>query len=84
VKRIYVEIDNLALLVAWLKTRPAGECQVMIGSDTHINALEAVMNAVTGEGRDLARWLLGKLQVGEMTIKVSPKIADMPQGVELG
>lgn len=82
-KRIYFDIDNLAPLGAWLKQRPAGRCQMLIGSDrSETEAIQAVMASV-GEDRNLGAWLRRKIQAGELQVKVSAKIAGMPQGVEL-
>jgi hypothetical protein len=78
-KRIYFELDNPAFL-AWLKTRPAGSHQVLLGSDTPDEGLDAVFAKVATEGADLAAWLAEKLQRGEMEIKVHTK-AKLPQGV---
>jgi hypothetical protein len=80
-KRIYFELDNPAFL-AWLKTRPTGSYNVLLGSDRPEKGLAAVFAKVTTEGADLATWLTEKLQHGEMQVHVNTKI-ELPQGVVL-
>jgi hypothetical protein len=80
-KRIYFDLDNPAFL-AWLKTRPTGSYNVLLGSDTPDKALDAVFAKVTTEGADLATWLAEKLQRGEMQLKVHTK-AKLPEGIVL-
>jgi hypothetical protein len=78
-KRIYFDIDNPAF-ITWLKTHPKDSYNVLIGSDTPVDSSEVVFTKVASEGVDLAKWVVDKIQAGEMELKVNTKI-DLPQGV---
>ena len=80
-KRIYFDLDNPAF-ITWLKTRPTDTYDVLLGSDTPDESVDVVFSKVAKEGVDLAQWLVGKLKVGEMQVKVAAKL-DLPQGIVL-
>jgi hypothetical protein len=80
-KRIYFDLTNPALLT-WLKTRPIGSYNLLLGCDTPNQAVDILFSKVTAEGRDLVSWLVKKIQQGELQIKANTKI-DLPQGVVL-
>lgn len=80
-KRIYFDLDNPSLLT-WLKTRPKGTYNLLLGSDTPNQAVDILFSKVTAEGRDFVSWLTQKIQQGEFQIKANTKI-DLPQGVVL-
>lgn len=77
-KRIYVEIDDLKPLVEWLKTRPDGECRVLIGGSS--DALPKLMSSMQ-LSTTLAKWLIGKMQAGEMQLKAIADKTDLPVGI---
>ena len=77
-KRIYVESDDLAPLIDWLKTKPEGMCKVLIGGDA--NAVAKVMKATTAEGRDFAACVVVKIQAGELELKSMKEKAPIPIG----
>jgi hypothetical protein len=80
-KRIYFDIDNPAF-IAWLKTRPTDSYNVLLGSDTPDDSVDAVFSKVATEGVGLSKWLAEKLQRGEMQINVNSKV-ELPQGIVL-
>jgi hypothetical protein len=80
-KRIYFDLDNPAF-ITWLKTRPTDSYNVLLGSDTPEDSLNAVFAKVSTEGVGLAKWLTEKLQRGEMQIHVNSKV-ELPQGIVL-
>ena len=80
-KRIYFNLDNPAF-IAWLKTRPTDSYNVLLGSDTPEDSIDAVFSKLATEGVDLAKWLVEKLQRGEMQINVNTKV-ELPQGIVL-
>lgn len=80
-KRMYVTIEDLSPLIDWLKTEPDGTCQVLIGGT---NDVSGIMAATTAEGRDFARWVLAKMEVGELDIKATMEhVEGLPIGVVL-
>ncbi len=80
-KRIYFDIDRLGLLLAWLEQRPTDCCQILIGSDGDTDVTRRVMALVTRDA-ELARWLLLQLKMERLTLRVSPRIEGVPEGME--
>ena len=79
-KRIYVESDNLQPLVDWLKTKPEGECKVLIGGTA--DGLSLLTAQLTSHGRDLVVWLVAKMERGELEVRSMAGKADgLPIGV---
>jgi hypothetical protein len=56
---------------------------VLIGSDQPEADGAGVVMAALGGDRNLGMWLLTKIKAGEMQVKMSAKLAGMPEGVEL-
>lgn len=75
--RIYVEIDNLKPLIDWLKTKPEGECKVLIGGTKDV---APVMKAIQKEGRTFGAWVLKKIQAGELKVSGTMERLDLPIG----
>jgi hypothetical protein len=65
-KRFYVEANNLKPLITWLKTRPSGQLQILVGNSesTTISLADSIIN----EGTGLVLWVYGKLQRNELLI----------------
>jgi hypothetical protein len=80
-KRVYFDLDNSAF-IAWLKTRPTGTYDVLLGSDTPDEAEDIVFSIVAKAGVDLVHWLVEKIKAGEMQVKIAAK-TDIPQGIVL-
>lgn len=79
-KWMYVKHADLKPLVDWLKTKPEGECKVIISGTA--DALPALMEAMTNEGRSFVQWLMVKMQSGQLEIQGSKgDLMDLPLGV---
>ena len=79
-KRIYVEVNNLSPLLDWLKTKPEGEVNVIIGGTT--DSVPAVLQYL-GSDISLAKWIYDKTMQGEFNIQSMPEGAELPVGIVL-
>lgn len=83
IKRIYVEEDNLKPLIDWLKTKPSGECRILVGgkSDTK-EILQKVMTPLMKLGRSFGQWLSMKILSQELSIRaIAEKPDDLTPGI---
>lgn len=78
-KRIYVESDDLAPLITWLKTKPDGDLRILVGNADK-DTVNKVMRAITKEGRDFAVWVAKKMRVKQMEIaSTAEKLDALPK-----
>lgn len=82
-KRIYFNLDDPAALQQWLAARPDGTWQVLLGTDDpQADGTRAFVGVAVAEGQGLVRWLVAKLQRGELVVRAS-RTLDLPVGVPL-
>lgn len=83
--KIYFNYDDKDSIADWLKTKPDGAWQVLIGTDDdQADVPQRIVSlAVACGGNDLVAWLVAKLKAGEMIIKECVSTPDLPAGVAL-
>lgn len=81
IRRYYYE--NLDTLIAFLATNPEGKIVILIGTDNATDTVLAdLLLRVKQTSTALGYWLISKMSVGDLELKVAPK-NDLPQGVNL-
>lgn len=82
VHRIYFDAGDLAALVTWLSSRPAGKWRLLIGGE-HLPAdLYGRLLGLLAADPELVRWLVVRLKAGDILIHASEKL-DLPSGQAL-
>jgi hypothetical protein len=79
---IYFEMDNLFLLIQWLRNHLAGRYTILVGRNTPQD-VNSVLSFVIRTDLGLGMWLTQKMVSDEIRLMVFSKI-DIPQGVEFG
>jgi hypothetical protein len=82
IKRVYVDANRLDRLIVYLSKKPTGTVQILIGNDTTDDMLTTVLARLTAQDHSLTRWVVKKVEEGELEIKVSER-TDLPEGIEL-
>lgn len=85
-RRIYFVSDHLGPLVEWLRSRPQGRFQVLIGNvmiQEQANITRHIL-ALVAHDRELAEWLKTKLASGDIEIRAMPEKPGFPEGKILG
>lgn len=81
--RRYYRLESLPALVDWLATEPGGQLQVLIGAvPAGVDAVGQLMGLLQREP-ETARWVVSKMQRGELEIRATPARADLPEGRDL-
>lgn len=82
IKRLYFDVDRLDKLIVYVSKKPTGTIHILIGTNSPTDVLGTVLARLTATNRSLARWVVKKIEAGELEVKARERV-ELPEGVEL-
>lgn len=75
--RMVVDINDLKPLIDWLETKPDGEIQILVVSESSEPVLQKLLASLVSN-RELAKWARDKLENSQLNIQAVDSGHDLP------